>query len=223
MGFKTITDNLNLKKMIRLKNISKVIYSIVTFALVLTSCNEENPIESDITFYPTFEVIGGELYAIELGVEFNDPGVIAREDGNELSVTVSGVENVNTDQIGAYVVTYAATNSDGFEATISRTVVVHDPAIVGTDVSGNIQDANNNTRKAVISLVEGTTSIFYVTDFAFSGTFPMYFQMDGDTISEIAQSYVFGVENVDLTYDPVTMEFSVTVNPQGFAYTFEYQ
>lgn len=173
---------------------------------------------SDITNYATFEF--EELVVIPLGGTFT-PSASASEDGNPLDVQSSG--DVNTDVVGIYDVTYSATNSDGFDANVFQTVVVHDPAIIGTDVSGSIRDTNRNERTGVISLVEGTTSIFLASDFGFGGTFPVYFQMNGDVISEIPQNYIFGASSVDLTYDPVSKKFTTLINPQGFSYEFEYQ
>jgi hypothetical protein len=149
------------------------------------------------------------------------PAATASENGVDLPVTTT--ESVNTNIVGIYDVAYSAANSDGFVASAFQTVVVHDPSIVGTDVTGNIQDANNPARTGVISLIEGTTSIFLSSDFGFGGTFPVYFQMDGDVISEIPQTYVFGATSVALTYDPGAMIFTTSIQPYGFDYTFEYQ
>ena len=188
-------------------------------AFVFISCDVESTDNvSFVTDYAVFEY--ENLVVVPLGGTFT-PSAIAAEGDAQLPVSVT--ESVNTNAVGIYDVSYAATNSDGFEASAFQTVVVHDPNIVGTDVSGAIQDIGRPERTGVISLVEGTTSIFYCTDFGFSGSFPMYFQMDGDVISEIPQNYIFGVESVDLTYDPVAQQFTTLINPQGFDYTFEYQ
>lgn len=198
------------------KNIALVTF--LTFTML--SCELEPQIESTITEYAVIDY--DEVYTVPLGGTY-DPVVTASEAGNDIEVTSSGAEQVDVNTVGVYEVNYSATNSDGFPATVTQTVVVHDPSIVGTDVSGLIWDKNNNSRTGVITLVEGTTSIFLASDFGFSGVFPVYFQMDGDQISEIPQPYIFGVESVDLTYDPSTMEFTTLINPQGFAYTFEYR
>ncbi|WP_157207471.1 immunoglobulin-like domain-containing protein [Mariniflexile maritimum] len=192
--------------------------SILLIAFLMMSCTEENPIESAITNFPTFEY--NSMVVISLGSNFT-PVVKATENGVELPVTKTGSVDINT--VGVYTMTYTATNSDGFDGSVSQTVIVHNPLIIGTDVSGDIVDANNSTRTGVITLVKGTTSIFYVTDFAFSGAFPMYFQMNGNTISEIKQVYPLGQTSVDLTYDPVTKRFTTKVNPAGFSYTFKYK
>lgn len=193
--------------------------SLICITAFFYSCESDDTENvSDITNYATFEF--EDLVVIPLGGTFT-PEASATEDGNALEVRSSG--SVNTDVVGIYDITYSATNSDGFDANVFQTVVVHDPDIIGANVSGAIQDKNRPARTGIISLVEGTTSIFFVTDFAFGGTFPMYFQMNGDVISEIPQNYIFGVTNVDLTYDPVAREFTTQVFPFEFSYEFEYQ
>ncbi len=193
-----------------------IIYFIIT--LFVWSCSDDDAKDvSSITNYPTFTY--DELVIVELGGSFNS-SVTATEDGTNLEVSTSG--SVDTNTVGVYLVNYSATNSDGFSGSVTQTVIVHDPSIVGTDVSGNIRDTTRTSRTGVISLVDGTTSIFYCTDFAFGGAFPMYFQMNGDTISEIPQAYIFGVTSVDLTYDSSSKQFTTLVNPQGFDYAFEY-
>jgi len=190
----------------------------VLLVLLIASCTEEDPIKSTITNFPTFEY--DELVIVTVGTSYT-PTAKAFEGDTEIDVVIDGVADTNT--VGVYNYTFSATNSDGYEGSATQTIVVHDPTIDGTDVSGEIQDVNRPTRDGVITLVQGTTSIFYASDFGFGGTFPVYFQMDGDVISEIPQNYVFGAESVDLTYDPVTKIFTTLIHPQGFGYTFEYK
>ena len=193
--------------------------SIFTITTLFVSCDTESTDEvSFVTNYAVFEY--DDLVVIPLGGSFT-PNATATENGQVLETTVSG--SVNTNVVGVYDVSYSAENSDGFAASAFQTVVVHDPSIVGTDVSGDIWDKGNNARTGVISLIPGTTSIFLASDFGFGGTFPVYFQMDGDVISEIPQPYIFDVTSVDLTYDPISMEFTTLIHPYEFGYTFEYQ
>ena len=207
---------LNLKTMKYKNNIAK--FLSVLFILFMVSCIEEDPITSTITNFPTFEY--EDMVVIEVGSSYT-PVAKAFEGDTEIDINTSG--SVDTNTVGIYEYTFSATNSDGYDGNVVQTVVVHNPNIVGTDVSGEIEDVNRPTRDGVISLVEGTTSIFYASDFGFSGTFPVYFQMDGDVISEIPQNYINGVSSVDLTYDPVQKIFTTLINPQGFGYTFQYK
>ncbi len=197
----------------------KIVLFLSFIGVALTSCESDTSADvSGVTNYAVFEY--EPVVVVPLGGNFT-PSAVALEGGAEIPVTSVG--SVDTNTVGVYTYTYSAVNSDGFAATASQTIVVHDPNIVGTDVSGEVWDVNNNSRTATISLVPGTTSIFYVTDFGFAGAFPIYFQMNGDTISDIPQVYPLGQESVELGYNPVAETFTITIFPAGFAYTFEYQ
>jgi len=112
--------------------------------LAIVSCTEEDPIESTITNFPTFDF--QPLVVIEIGDSFT-PGATAMEGENEIDVVISGTVNAN--QVGVYNVSYSATNSDGYDGSASQVVIVHDPSIVGTDVSGDIYDTNTPTRTGI--------------------------------------------------------------------------
>ena len=203
----------------KMKKLSFYIFLFLV-PLLLVFCTSDNDSLglSEVTNYATFEF--DPVVVVPLGGSYT-PEATATEAGSDLDVTVDGTINFN--EVGVYDVTFSAINTDGFPASVVQKVVVHDPNIVGTDVSGNIRDTNRNERTGVISLVDGTTSIFFASDFGLSGTFPVYFQMNGDVISEIPQNYSSGVTSVDLTYDPASGLFTTLLNPLGFDYEFEYQ
>lgn len=192
------------------------LFSVFTI-LAIVSCTEEDPIESTITNFPEFEY--DQLAIVAVGDSFT-PGAIAREGENEIEVVING--SVDSDSVGIYRISYSATNSDGFGGSATQTVVVHDPSIVGTDVSGDIYDTNTPTRTGNISLVPGTTSIFYSTDMGGGGILPLYFQMDGDEMYVIPQPYNYSTVNDAVgTYDPITRTFDVTFST-GWNYIFAY-
>lgn len=116
-----------------MKKINSLIYIIVcVFALV--SCEDETDDVSFITSYPTFAMEGEAIISIVKGGSFNDPGITATEGEDEIEVTVEGT--VDMAQAGVYVLTYSATNSDGYVGSTTRTVVVTDVDVSGTDLSG---------------------------------------------------------------------------------------
>jgi len=203
----------------KLKIMKKIFITLFFISgLLLVSCENDSTANlSSVTNYATFRY--EPVIVIPIGGTYTQD-VSATEDGKQLELTVVG--SVNTNEVGVYKMTFSATNSDGFNASVIQEVVIHDPTIIGNDVSGKIRDKNTNSRTGVISLVPGTTSIFYSTDFGFGGTFPVFFQMNGNTISEINQSYVFDVTSVDLTYNPISKQFTTSIHPYGFGYTFEY-
>lgn len=211
------------------KNMKRYIYDKANMILAVTlvamfsfSCDEDGDSVgvSTVTYFPSFELAAGDNVVIETGDDFS-PDATVTEGETQLTPDISnGVDNTTP---GIYTVSYSAENSDGYSGSKSQSVVVYDPAIIPTDVTGNIADIGRPERKGVITLVEGTTNIFHGTDMAFGGVFPLYFQMDGDVMTVISQPFIFGVTSVDASYDPATRQYSITVQPQGFAYNFQYE
>lgn len=118
----------------------------VLAALSIVSC--EKSIDSDglskITFYPEFAVNGDELLLVPSGNPFTDPGVTAQENGQDITVTSSVVgtvqgysgTTVDADLDNEYIITYSATNSDGFSASTTRTVWVVTTGDLVTSIEG---------------------------------------------------------------------------------------
>lgn len=197
----------------------KILYlSILSIIALFSSCDDkETEGLSDVTVYANIEY--DSKVVIEKGEAFT-PSAIATEGETVLDVVIEGEADTNT--VGVYNIIYSATNSDGFSASKTQTVIVHDPSLVGTDVSGNIHDTNTPSRTGVISLVEGTTSIFYCTDMGGGGILPLYFQMDGDNMYVVDQPYNYStVNDADGIYDPATKTFDITFST-GWNYVFAY-
>ena len=185
---------------------TKINLSVLAMALVLFACDPEGDSfdVSTVTYFPSFELPDGASVVIETGEAFI-PNAIVKEGETQLTPTISnGVDNQNP---GIYEVTYSAQNSDGYSGSVSQRVIVYNPAVIPTDVTGNIADVGRPERKGVISLVPGTTNIFFCTDMGFAGVFPLYFEMNGDVMNVIPQPLAFGQTSVDGTYDPVTRRF----------------
>ncbi|MFT6866413.1 MAG: hypothetical protein ACJA08_001244 [Cyclobacteriaceae bacterium] len=211
------------------KNMKRYIYNIFNIAsafavlsILFFSCDEDGDSVgvSTVTYFPSFELTAGDNVVITKGTSFT-PEAVVMEGENVLTPTITnGVDNAVP---GVYQVLYSALNSDGYSGAKSQQVIVYDPAIIPTDVTGNIADIGRPERKGVITLVPGTTNIYHCTDMGFGGLFPLYFQMEGDIMTVIPQAFAFGVTSVDASYDPVTKQFSTLMNPQGFAYNFQYE
>lgn len=105
----------------------------------LSGCEKDDETAniSFITTYPTIELIGEQWNAIMVGESFTDPGVEAFEGENAIEYTTTG--SVDTSTPGAYVLTYTATNSDGFSTSIRRYVGVITPEAAAIDLSGQYQ------------------------------------------------------------------------------------
>ncbi|PIB34306.1 hypothetical protein BFP72_02095 [Reichenbachiella sp. 5M10] len=102
----------------------------VFFVSILSSCGDlETEGVSRVTYFPTFESEGSDLVIVDPSETYSDVPVMATEDGVELEVTsvvngrYSGYKGAdlgpNEDE---YVITYTATNGDGFPGSTTRTV-----------------------------------------------------------------------------------------------------
>lgn len=128
-----------------MKNIKNIYTCLfLSLGMLFMACeDEETDGVSFVTSYPTFELEGGSIISIVSGGSFTDPGVTATEDGKQLEVSVSG--QVDTSTPGLYTLTYSATNSDGFDGTASRLIVVTAEDVSGTDLSGTYQRGATTT------------------------------------------------------------------------------
>ncbi len=151
---------------------------IFFFVGIFFACEETTTDNiSSITYYPDFEIIGGEFYTVVQGQDFTDPGVVATEDGKELEVTVAG-DQVDTSTPDVYTITYTATNSDGFSKTVSRTVVVTllDVSQTETDLSGTYTGgfsgtAENSVKKVNENGLYSASEVFGYPGYTTSGQF----------------------------------------------------
>jgi hypothetical protein len=127
-------------------NLIKV-FSLVFSLLLLASCNEEDPIGSEITYYADVQLIGSRTIAIVEGETFNDPGAISSINGEAADYTVMGTVNVNVP--GIYKLTYETINAEGFPNSATRTVVVLSSAPSIYDLSGNWTRSNGSPAEVV--------------------------------------------------------------------------
>lgn len=122
----------------------KISIILLSFGFLLFSCNKDtinNTADkvgiSKVTYFPVLTMSGAGVMAVPNGGTFTDPGVTAKAGDADAPVVISGT--VNTDQDGVYTVKYTATNTDGFSATIYRTVAVYttDAGAAAHDLSGS--------------------------------------------------------------------------------------
>jgi hypothetical protein len=128
------------------KNIIKNLSGVILIATLFVSCEKDPTTDniSKITYYPSFEKTGDDLYLSPLGTPFTDPGIKAIENGAEIPVTtvvegtVQGFSGaaLNVNAADEYVYTYSATNSDGFVGTDSRTIWVAATGDLVTSIEG---------------------------------------------------------------------------------------
>lgn len=145
----------------KIKNKFIKVISLICSIVLFVSCSEEKPITSEITFFPTFEIEGGQYLVVQTGSTYTDTGVTALAGGAELPLITTG--SVNTSQVGLYKLNYAATNADGFDGTSFRYVIVADDpsAIAARDLSGSY---TRNTNAAHIMTLTKVADGFYQAD-----------------------------------------------------------
>ena len=113
---------------------------LMAFALLLIGCEKETEGISKVTEFPEFEILGDNPLFIDVNnppSSYQDPGAIAKEGDNEISVNTS--HNVDVNNMGFYQVTYTAENSDGFSASAHRTVIVGCPGDLDKELTATGQ------------------------------------------------------------------------------------
>jgi hypothetical protein len=111
-----------------MKLINKISITVLMPLLLLVSCKKDttdNVSKVVKVSYPEITLNGNELAVVAVGAAYNDAGAKLKDD---ITGAISDIQptssNVNTAQPGLYVVTYSASNSNGFETTATRLVAV---------------------------------------------------------------------------------------------------
>jgi hypothetical protein len=228
-----------------MKNIYNILILIILVSF-FSSCKKELTSEgvSRLTHYVTFELTKGGLVINPKGTAYVDPGYKAIEGTTDVTTKVTVDGTVNTNKVGLYVLTYSATNSDGFSASVSRSVIVYDPAAPATDLTGNY--SSNVSRIAParaftglsVTITKKAPGFFYVSDFLggfydqganyrYGPAFALtgYMQLNADNSLSYVSSYnaAWGDAANSFTngvYDPVTKGLTWKVNYTSSNYSF---
>lgn len=142
-------------------------FVVLAFVTIISSCEKDPVIStpervgiSKVTFYPTFTFTGNDFLSIVQGSPFTDPGIKASAGGSDIPVITTGTVDVST--VGIYILTYTATNSDGFSATATRTVVVIPSAEVpGVDLSGEYMTTGGTPNATITKVAPG---VYFTTN-----------------------------------------------------------
>lgn len=107
--------------------------SIIALALAsvgFTSCDKDTEGLTGITIYPVITLEGPEQDLITAGQPYQDPGCIATLDGEDVSNEIQIITDMNMQSPapGYYSIVYRVVNSDGFDASATRYVLVTDPS-----------------------------------------------------------------------------------------------
>lgn len=107
---------------------------LLAFGLfTLASCNDDNDelTDSRLTYYANLQMVGDEFMAVPVGSTFIDPGCTGTLNGEDITskIVIDGADEVDPNTLGFYTITYSAEGSDGYPASVSRTVCVYDPDV----------------------------------------------------------------------------------------------
>lgn len=206
-------------------------------ALGLTSCGDDEHMDSHLTYYPEITVNGDDVVQVELGNAYVEQGATAILNGEDVSDGVVISSDVDDSKAGIYTVNYEYTNADGFSSSTSRTVVVCNPNIT-TDISGTYTVATNSYRDYngtlvsfggyEVTVTQAYPGIFYVSDLlggyydqrlGYGSDYAMtgYIALDADNSVSLLTSNVAGWGDsatgwADGSYDAATGKISYVVN-----------
>lgn len=117
--------------------------------LGMTSCNDDNDelTDSRLTYYANLQMQGDEFMLVPIGSTFVDPGCTGTLAGEDITdkIMVDGADEVDPNSPGFYYITYSAVGSDGYPASVERTVCVYDPSVT-TDITGEYIVQNGSYR-----------------------------------------------------------------------------
>lgn len=211
--------------------------SAVVLAVALWSCDKSTEGVTRTTYYPTIEVLGSSTVVLYIGETYTDEGVYAELNGEDVSSEVVVTSNINSSAVGAYSITYAAYNEDGFSATASRTVYVVDPENIATLYLGESQTETRHYYDALIYITDNGDGTYHLDDllggFQFNGlnpgfepTYDFHAEVDirvnadnsVELASEVGNWYFSSSVALGLTsgsYDPATQTFTLNVDYGG--------
>lgn len=95
---------------------------MIVSGLLFTSCEADTDNVSKVTAYANMTMHGDALVVLTQGDTYTEAGVEAEAGGKALPVKIDGT--VDTSKPTVYKIKYSATNSDGFPAYLTRTIVV---------------------------------------------------------------------------------------------------
>ena len=117
---------------------------LCTAAFGFTSCNDDEDQLTDtrVTNYIVLNLNGDEVVYVDVNSTYVDAGCSAELAGEDVSDKVQVNNPVDTSVMGPYVITYRATNADGFSAETYRYVYVGQP-VTGTVAEGSYRQTWN--------------------------------------------------------------------------------
>ena len=210
------------------------IYNSILYILLLTYCSCSKTTTnnvSTVTVFPEIKLIGKKLITQEQGALFIDQGAIATVNGKTIDYKVTGSLDIN--KTGFYTLNYIAKNTEGFEAKVTRTIIVYqnNNTIAGVYMGRRID-------KGIPSpiLITSNNNNFDCTDIA-GGYYeqstnqfgPAYgadaiISIDNNTIKSTGSIIEFGpiqMSNGSISLDKRTLNWTVTLTDFDFSFDVE--
>lgn len=120
----------------------KIIAIFITSTFFMACTNVDTANVSSITYFPIITVTGANPFFVAQGSTYVDPGAVAKA-GSTIVPTVTtaegkyrGATTLDTSKTDEYLLTYSATNSDGFVGLNSRKVIVYKTGDLVNDIQG---------------------------------------------------------------------------------------
>jgi len=105
----------------------KIILIALVAVFMFSACSDESSMGvSKVTTYAVLKMKGNANLFWPLNTPFVDPGCSAVEGPTDISSKIVVTSTVNAAKGGKYSIVYEAENSDGFTASVTRTVYVYD-------------------------------------------------------------------------------------------------
>jgi len=158
-----------------MKNV--ILKSIILGALVVffASCaNKDSADKTFITDYPKYDIQGDNPAIVAVGEPYEDAGVIATLDGQNVTSKITVNNSVDYETMGMYTVEYSYVNKDGFRSSANRVVFVCNPSVT-TDISGKYVTQEGTERVALASGAETPYAGYHAT---ITYIAPGFFQID---------------------------------------------
>ncbi|WP_281633932.1 DUF5011 domain-containing protein [Flavobacterium luteolum] len=133
---------------------------MIVSGLLFTSCETDSTDNvSRVTAYANLTMHGDALVVLTQGDTYTEAGVEAEADGKALEVKIDGA--VDTSKPTVYKIKYSATNSDGFPASLTRTIVVLSNKPTTIDLTGTFF---RNSNPNVVTKLDGYAGRKYICD-----------------------------------------------------------
>jgi hypothetical protein len=121
----------------------KIILIALVAVFMFSACSDESSMGvSKVTTYAVLKIKGNANLFWPLNTPFVDPGCTAFEGTTDISSKIVATSTVNATKGGKYSIVYKAQNSDGFSASVTRTVYVCD---VNSPLNGYYESSISRT------------------------------------------------------------------------------